>query len=115
MRLLFLSADNLRNGPFIKDLVYHFKGAGKCILLHDHFGSIADTRFVTKRVSALISEEMILNNGFSGDQRGIFHRLLQMLQQLIGKDVNPTQVSLLITAPEQIHIHGFLAMEIYHQ
>lgn len=72
MKLLYLSADNLRNGPFIKDLVYHFKHVGKCILLHDHFGSERDTRFVTKRISALMSEEMILNNAFSGDQRGIF-------------------------------------------
>ena len=72
MKLIFLSADNLRNGPFIKDLVYHFKDVGKCILLHEHFGSVADTRFVTKRISALMSEEMILNNAFSGDQRGIF-------------------------------------------
>jgi hypothetical protein len=72
MKILFLSADNLRNTPFIKDLVFHFKGAGKCILLHDHFGSIADTRFVTKRISSLLSEEMITNNPFSGDQRSIF-------------------------------------------
>jgi hypothetical protein len=71
MKLIFLSADNLRNGPFIKDLVYNFKGVGKCILLHDHFGSVSDTRFVTKRISALMSEEMIVNNAFSGDQRNI--------------------------------------------
>lgn len=72
MKLLFLSADNLRNGPFIKDLVYNYKDLGKSIILHDHFGSIADTRFVTKRISALMSEEMITNNAFSGDQRNIF-------------------------------------------
>ena len=72
MKLLYLSADNLRNGPFIKDLVYNFKKVGKSIILHDHFGKVADTRFVTKRISALMSEEMILNNAFSGDQRQIF-------------------------------------------
>ena len=72
MKLLFLSADNLRNGPFVKDLVYNYKDLGKSIILHDHFGSIADTRFVSKRLSALMSEEMITNNAFSGDQRGIF-------------------------------------------
>jgi hypothetical protein len=74
MKLLFLSSDNLRSGPFIKDLVYHYKDVGKSIILHDHFGGIADTRFVTKRISALMSEEMILNNAFSGDQRNIFQR-----------------------------------------
>lgn len=72
MRLLYLSADNLRSTPFIKDLVFHYKGVGKSILLHDHFGGIADTRFVTKRISSLLSEEMVMNNSFSGDQRGIF-------------------------------------------
>jgi hypothetical protein len=71
MKLLYLSADNLRNGPFIKDLVYNYKKVGKSIILHDHFGKVADTRFVTKRISALMSEEMILNNAFSGDQRQI--------------------------------------------
>jgi hypothetical protein len=77
MKILFLSADNLRNTPFIKDLVFHFKGAGKCIILHDHFGSPADTRFVTKRISSLLSEEMITNNPFSGDQRSIFQASAQ--------------------------------------
>ncbi len=71
MKLFFLSADNLRNGPLIKDLVYNYKKLGKSIILHDHFGSVADTRFVTKRISALMSEEMIVNNAFSGDQRSI--------------------------------------------
>lgn len=71
MRLLYLSADNLRNTPFVKDLMYNVKDIGKCILVHDHFGKVADTRFVTKRLSALISEELVTNNAFSGDQRGI--------------------------------------------
>lgn len=74
MKLLFLTADNLRSSPFIKDLVYNYKDVGKSIILHDHFGSIADTRFVTKRISALMSEEMILNNAFAGDQRSIFQQ-----------------------------------------
>lgn len=71
MKLLYLCADNLRNPNFIKDLVWNFKDVGKAILLHDHFGSISDTRFVTKRISALMSEEMIVNNPLSGDQRNI--------------------------------------------
>ena len=72
MKLLYLSAENLRSTPFIKDLVWNYKQVGKSIILHDHFGSVADTRFVTKRISALMSEEMITNNAISGDQRGIF-------------------------------------------
>ena len=72
MKLLYLSAENLRSTPFIKDLVWNYKQVGRSIILHDHFGSVADTRFVTKRISALMSEEMITNNAISGDQRGIF-------------------------------------------
>ncbi len=74
MKLFYLSNDNLRNAAFVKDLVYNYKGIGKSILLHDHFGGIGDTRFVTKRISALMSEEMIVNNPFSGDQRSIVAR-----------------------------------------
>ena len=71
MKLLYITADNLRNTNFVKELVWNFKHVGKAILLHDHFGSLADTRFVTKRISALMSEEMIVNNALSGDQRNI--------------------------------------------
>lgn len=71
MYLLYLSEKNLRNKSFIIDLVHHFKPPGKGILLHDRFGSIADTRFVTKRISALLSEGMIVNQPLSGDQRNL--------------------------------------------
>jgi hypothetical protein len=71
MKLLYLTSDNLRNTPFVKELVYHYKDVGKSIILHDHFGSVSDTRFVTKRVSALLSEESITNNAVFGDQRSI--------------------------------------------
>jgi hypothetical protein len=80
MKLVYLSAGNLRNSNFIKDLVYHYKPLGKSILLHEGFGSIQDTRFVTKRISALMSEEMIVNNGWSGDQRGILKRTEEGIQ-----------------------------------
>lgn len=72
MKLLYITVDNLRNSNFIKELVWNFKDVGKAILLHDHFGVGRDTRFVTKRISALMSEEMVVNNALSGDQRGIF-------------------------------------------
>ena len=78
MKLLYINADNLRNANFIKELVWNFKETGKAIVLHDHFGGMADTRFVTKRISALMSEEMIVNNPLSGDQRKI-------VQQIDGK------------------------------
>lgn len=71
MKLLYLTQDNLRNAPFIKDLIFHHKLEEPSLILHDHFGSIQDTRFVTKRLSALMSEDMIVNNAFSGDQRKI--------------------------------------------
>ncbi len=80
MKLLYLSAENLKSTPFIKDLVWNYKEVGKSIILHDHFGSVADTRFVTKRISALMSEEMITNNAFSGDQRSIFAKTALELQ-----------------------------------
>jgi hypothetical protein len=71
MKLLYLTSDNLRNTPFVKELVYHYRDVGKSIILHDHFGSVSDTRFVTKRISALLSEESITNNTVFGDQRNI--------------------------------------------
>lgn len=71
MKLLYLTQHNLRNAPFIKDLVFHHKLEEPSLILHDHFGSIKDTRFVTKRLSALMSEDMVVNNAFSGDQRNI--------------------------------------------
>lgn len=72
MKLLYLTAGNLRSTPFVKDLVYNYKEVGKSILVHDHFGGLSDTRFVSKRISALMSEEMITNQAVSGDQRSLF-------------------------------------------
>lgn len=41
-------------------------------MIHDTFGgTVKDTRFVTKRISALLSECMVYNNAFSADQRGL--------------------------------------------
>ena len=74
MKLLYLTQHNLRNAPFIKDLIFHHKLKEPSLILHDHFGSLKDTRFVTKRLSALMSEDMVVNNAFSGDQRRILSR-----------------------------------------
>ena len=72
MRLLYFTSDNLNNSLFIKEFVsaYH-KLEGKAILVHAAFGSIQDTRFVTKRISSVLSEVMIVNNPISGDQKQI--------------------------------------------
>jgi hypothetical protein len=75
VKLLYLSESNLRDRLFIKDLVHNFGFAEKAILIHDSFGgTVKDTRFVTKRISALLSESMIYNNAFSADQRNLVHR-----------------------------------------
>ena len=71
MKLIFLSHSNLRDRNFVTDLVHHFKTQEKVLLLHDHYGNVSDTRFVSKRLSALLSEAMVVNNVLSGDQRNI--------------------------------------------
>ena len=73
MKLLYLTETNLRDRLFIRDLVSNFKLDEKAILIHDAFGgTVRDTRFVTKRISALMSESMIYNNAFSAEQRNLF-------------------------------------------
>ena len=76
MKLIFLSQANLKDKTFIYDLVNAFSSTEPTILLHDHFGAhIEDTRFVTKRLSALLSEANVVNSAFSGDQRTILKKL----------------------------------------
>lgn len=105
MNLLFLSQANLRDTFFMKSLVAGWKLKGPSILLHDHFGrSAADTRFVTKRISAMLSENLIVNNAFSGEQRGIFTQTDQAvtLNEAILRKAFDT-VSLFITNPLVSH------------
>lgn len=74
MKLIFLSQSNLKDRLSIQNFVFNFKLKDKAILIHDHFGgTVKDTRFVTKRISSLLSEALVYNNAFSGDQRGIFY------------------------------------------
>lgn len=74
MKLLYLTESNLRDRLFIKDLVFNYKLKEKAILIHDSFGeTVRDTRFVTKRISALLSENMVYNNAFSAEQRDMFY------------------------------------------
>lgn len=72
MNIFYFSEENLKNTFFIKEFVSAFREKPqKGILLHGSFGSLVDTRFVTKRLSAVMSELMIVNNAFSGDQRNL--------------------------------------------
>lgn len=100
MKLLYLTEVNLRDHLFVKDLIHNFKLEEKAILIHDTFGgTVSDTRFVTKRISSLMSETMIYNNAFSGDQRNFFSRneagLLQLNVSLVEKLLRPLQVLIL--------------------
>jgi hypothetical protein len=74
MILYYLSEDNLRNDAFIRDLIYHFRPEKGSILLHAPFGTAADTHFVSKRISAYLSEELVVNSILHGNQR----RLIQV-------------------------------------
>ena len=107
MKLVFLSEENLRSREFIINLVHNFSFGDQYILLHDAFGgTVRDTRFVTKRISSLLSESMVVNNAFSGDQRnilelkeGLLHfrteYVTQLLEQLQMFILNP-----IATTPE---------------
>lgn len=74
-KCLYLSEENLRDRMAIRDLIHNFPKGEKIVLLHEAFsGTIPDTRFVTKRLSALFSEQMVYNNAFSADQRDLIYR-----------------------------------------
>ncbi len=94
MKLIYLSQENLNDRLFIKDFVHNFKLSGNTLLIHEPFNnSVKDSRFVTKRLSALLSETMVYNNAFSGDQKNFFYyednllkaniRLMQELFQTV--------------------------------
>jgi hypothetical protein len=75
MKLLFLSEANLRDRLFVQNFVFNLKLDEKAIIILDSFGgTVKDTRFVTRRISSLLSEAMVYNNAFTADQRGFFFR-----------------------------------------
>lgn len=76
MQLLFLSEANLQDRLFLRDLFKHFpKIAPQFIILHDAYMEDENNiRMLTKRVSAHLSESMVPNIAFSGEQRGLFSR-----------------------------------------
>ena len=91
-KCLYLSEENLRDRMAIRDLVHNFPTGEKIILLHEAFsGTIPDTRFVTKRLSALFSEQMVYNNAFSADQRDL------ICQGETGLSLNKTLIEKLFT------------------
>lgn len=104
MKLIYLSQSNLRNNFFIKEFVAAYgQQQGKAILLHEAFDTVSDTRFVTKRISSLLSEVMVVNAAFSGDQKGLFAAKdgeLSIKTSLI-EGLMPT-VSMLILNPIQV-------------
>ncbi|MEM7371538.1 MAG: hypothetical protein AAF587_23190 [Bacteroidota bacterium] len=73
MNLLYFTEHNLRDRFFIQDFVFNFKFKEKTIVFHAPFGeTLRDSRFVTKRISSLLSEAMVYNNFLMGDQRDSF-------------------------------------------
>ncbi|MEM7656468.1 MAG: hypothetical protein AAF399_10100 [Bacteroidota bacterium] len=96
MKLIYLSEANLRDRLFIKDFVFNYKSQEKALVFHAPFGgTVRDTRFVTKRISSLLSEAMVYNNAFSADQRNFFsfapNGELQINREAIEKLLWPIQ------------------------
>lgn len=74
MNLIYLSEANLRDRLFVKDFVHNFKWQSPTIIVHEAFGgTVQDTYFVTKRLSALLSECMVHNHAFLAGQRRYFY------------------------------------------
>ena len=72
MKLFYLTRANLMDKVFIHDFAFHFPQKTKAIILHDLFGTTPeDTQFVSKRLSAVLSESMIVNFPVSGNQRNL--------------------------------------------
>lgn len=75
MKLIYLSTANLQDRLFIKDFVHNLKTKTPMLILHEAFGgTLRDTTFVTKRISALLSECLVHNHAFSAAQRDFFYQ-----------------------------------------
>jgi hypothetical protein len=75
MKLIYLSSANLKDRLFVKDFIHNFKWTEPTLVLHDAFGgTVKDTHFVTKRLSALLSECLVHNHAFPAAQRDFFYR-----------------------------------------
>lgn len=74
MQLIYLSLANLKDRLFMRDFVHNFKWNTETLILHEPFGNtVADTLFVTKRISSLLSEALVNNSSFSAAQRDFFY------------------------------------------
>lgn len=72
LHLLHFSLSNLQDKAFIQQFAHQYKFKDPAILVHDAWpGRISDTRFVTKRLSNVLSECMVYNHPVSGDTRGL--------------------------------------------
>ncbi len=96
MTLIYLSEPNLRDRLFLKEFASAFSIKEKAIVIHSSYNeSISDTRYVSKRISALLSEAMIYNNAFSADQRQFFsidNDLIRINKSLIDTLLDPIQL-----------------------
>ncbi len=73
MNLIYLSYANLKDRLFVRDFVSSFKFSTPTLVFHDKFGDTSeDAIFVTKRISALLSECLVHNHAFSASQRDFF-------------------------------------------
>jgi hypothetical protein len=106
MKLLYLSRTNLTDRLFVQDFVHNFKFEDKALLLHQPAETVPDTQFATKRLSALLSENMVYNHVFSAHLRNFFYKSggqMQVNSGLIQQLLEPVQ--LLLLSPV-IHIDG---------
>ena len=73
MQLLFFSQANLQDRLFLRDVFKQFPQLKPpFIIVHEAYQDHVDTvRMLTKRVSAHLSEGMVPNLAFSGDQRNL--------------------------------------------
>lgn len=70
--VLYLSAANLADRLFFKDFVHRFSFAHPVVVTHaEKPGDPATVRMTTRRISALLSEALVHNTAFTGEQRGM--------------------------------------------
>ena len=73
MQLHYLSQANLGNPEFIREWLQHLPKEKPIIVLHAPFGEeLRDTRFVTRRLSSLLSEANVRNTAFAAYQHKLF-------------------------------------------
>ena len=101
MNLIYLSLANLKDRLFINEFVNNFKWQTPTLIFHENFGKTPqDSIFVTKRISALMSECMVHNQAFSAAQRDFYafeKDTLTLSKPKIEKLLSP--IPLLILSP----------------